>query len=246
MNRFILVFLGLVATPISSYTQISGTSASKIAAMHAFPVDYKAAEFEPTYNYSRNKNDIRGDSISLMSNISWRITYGLTKDVELGFNTGNNFSASCLSTKAKLYESEKLALGALAGVGLSLGNRVIGDEADLLTGYGVGFISTHTLDAKNSLDLNVQYYKSIDSYGSLIINADFGSYSLMDKWLLVAGLGYQSTIANPIVTLYLGVSIETSTNYGVVFAPSITLSGADVHTNPQTYGFGFSFTTFWN
>jgi len=212
MNRVVLVILAFVAFSISGFSQIAGISASKIAAMHSTPVDYKTAEFEPTFNYGRNLYGVRTDSVSIASNVSWRLTYGFSNNLELGFNSVSDFSSACMAAKYRIFEDEKIGFAAMAGLGTGLGNLVIAESNDLLSGYGFGLISTHKFDAKNSLDLNVQYYKNIGSFNSLIINADFGTTAFRDKWLVVAGLGYQTTSATPILTLYLGLSIETIWN----------------------------------
>ncbi len=250
MNRNPALLFAILAfiyfLPSELFSQISGISASKSAAINVFPIPQKYAELEPTFNYSRSKYDFDGDSILLSSSISWRLTYGLTKEVELGLNTSSDFSTTCLSTKVQAYQKDKLALGAMAGFGMNLGNRVSGSDKDFVTGYGAGIIASYDLNPKNSIDLNLQYYKNIGSFDSFIINAEIGSYVLHEKWQLIFGFGYQTTSANPIVTLYPGLAIESAKNFILVFAPAITISGADLHTNPQTFGFGLSFTGIWH
>jgi len=244
--RFILVWVSLVLIASQLHSQISGIAGTKIAAFHAQAVDLHTTEFEPTYNYSRNIYAPASDSVSISSNISWRVSYGLSEKVEVGFNSGGNFSSACIASKVEIYEKEKIGLALMCGVGLQLGNFVKAPGDDLISGYGVGAISTYQIDDKNSIDANVQFYKNNGSFDSFFATVDYGTYSVSDKVLLILGFNYQTTDIDPIISTFLGVSIETAENYALVLSPTFTLSGANILTNPQTYGFGFSYTSLWD
>jgi len=225
--------------------QIGGIAGTKLAAFMAEPLPIANAEFEPTFNYGRSLAGVDSDSIVLSSNMSWRFSYGLTKDVELGFNSMGDFSSVCLSSKVKLYSEDQFGLSAMTGIGLNLGNLTVAEDYQKVYGYGAGLISTYDFNKSHSLDFNLQYYRNVGSFDSMIATLEYGTYSIIDRWLFVIGLNLQTTGLDPILTLNTGVSIETAESYAVVLNPFFTLYGADINTNPQSYGFALSITGIW-
>jgi len=236
--RHLLLILFTITIHHAASAQIAGIAASKVAAINVQPIPVRTAELEPSFNYARNNT--ASDSININSNITWRVTYGATEDIEIGFNAGPGFSNACLSAKMRVYEKDKLAFGIMAGTSIKLGNNNIGADDRLIQGYGLGLISSHVLNEKNSIDLNAQYFSNKGSTDSFIFNGEWGTYSLHEEFQFVIGIGYQTTSANPIVSLYTGFSLENADNYGMVITPTFTLSGADLHTNPQTFGLGLT------
>lgn len=244
LRNFIIIGLILVSNHLIG--QVNGPSASKLTTFNVQPVAKSEAEFEPTWNYSRNLGPFSSDSVVISTNISWRLTYGLFEGVELGISTSSDFSNLCIGSKVTLFEKEKLAMSAMGGMGFNLENKTIASDQSLLSSYAVGLIASYQINDKNSIDANIQTYKTTgDSPTNILMSADWGGYALGDKFQLIFGASYNSSSSSSVVVIYPGFAVEAAENFILVLAPAITLYGADIHGAAQTFGIGLSFTSCW-
>ena len=224
--KSLFILCPLLLMVYAGQAQIMGISASKLSAFNTFPVPHKVAEFEPTFGLNRSSGlwnrggFIGSDTISVAGSINWRLTYGLLEDLELGLNVLSDASYGNFSVKAKIYEQGDLSLGAMAGVGMPLGNRTYAHSDPTIndvSNYVAGLIVSYNMDTLTSVDFNVQYqdyfrdvvesviidagpfsspqeFKRRLTGSTIFINADVGSYVIDDKIQLLLGGGYQSTV----------------------------------------------------
>ncbi len=268
--KILLVFL------LGSYSvsaQLGGISGLKIVTFHPDPIPKKTVEFEPTYNVSRSsgffdRNNFTGsDTINIESNLSWRLTYGLSDRIEVGINFQSDVALGNFDFKIKLNEGDKLRFGAVGGLGVPLGNRSFAFSnpgIDDVTNYTLGLIGTYEIDSISSVDFNflvTDFFRDVYETSALPIpnptqrltgttynmNAEIGSYFLDEGILLVGGLGYYTTAIDELweAGLYgvVGVAIEIYNNYVFTLGATYTVYGIN---QPRTLALGFSFTTIWD
>ncbi len=255
---FVLILLLLLSFSVTG--QIAGIAATKVTAYNATPITKHTAEFEPTYNtfwtdsfWSENQL-IKSDTTNFSSIVNWRISYGLTDDIELGLQTDANVSYSNLAIKAKIYEKDVLALGVMVGVGIPLANRNTDKKnkgINDVSNYGIGVIGSYEINDKNSIDVNVQFQNYFDQLDGILgpaffVSADWGSYSIADNLQIIFSAGYQAgksdNIKNKLFSIYPGISIETAKNFAIAIAASQGIFGKNIE---KGFGLGVSFTTFW-
>lgn len=238
-----LILLTFLGTQLMG--QINGPSASKITSFNVIPVPAQEAELEPTWNYSRNVGSQGSDSINISTSVNWRMTYGLFEGAEVGLSTPSNFSSLCMGYKQRIYKEDKLAMAAMAGMGLNFQNGLVASEDNVLSYYAVGMIAAYDINPKNSIDANVQVYKNIGGTWNMQASADLGSYVIGEKFQLIFGASYNYSSISEVVAIYPGFAIEAADDFILVLAPAITLSGADANGLSQTFGIGLSFTSCW-
>lgn len=245
-----------------SFCQITGISGSKISAFSYDPIPKNIVEFEPTFNitssdqiWDNDSNLTDLDSASVSSSLCWRITYGMTDNIEVGLSVPSDVSAGGLGIKAYLYGDDVFNLTAMAGTNIALGNRIYDKDnpsIDDLSTYGLGLVGSLVFDEKRSIDINFQvqdYFKN-DIEGiptsSYFFNADYGGRGWNDKLLFILGSGYQFNKIDDVTqskwTLFPGVSIEFAENYLIVMNTSFDFAGKNME---KQFGFSLSLTTIW-
>lgn len=239
--------------------QIGGISASKISAFNYIPVPFKTVEFEPTTNLFRSNsifdndgNTISLDTTSVSSSLNWRITYGLTENVEVGLTFPSNMQGGNASIKGYLWGKGIFHLGAMAGIYFPWGNRSFDQNnptSNDIGNYGLGLITSLEWNDRNSTDINIQFQNNFKDHDQLptnsyFINVDHGWYSKDGKVLWILGSGYQYGEVNEQVqskfTLYPGFAWEYPETFLIVIATSFDLFGKNTNKN---IGFGMSLTT---
>lgn len=254
-----LIFLLFILFCQISAAQIAGISASKITAFNYIPVAFKTAEFEPTINLSstdsyfdNDGNSFSTDSLTVNSFLSWRITYGIFENVEVGLNFPANMQGGNTSIKAYLFGDDLFHLAAMAGLYFPWGNRTYDQNnpsANDIGNYGLGLIGSLEWDDRNSTDINFQFQNNFQDHDQLptnsyFVNIDHSLYSKNGKMLWILGSGYQYAKVNNQVqskfTLYPGFAIELPETFLIVIATSFDIAGKN---NSKNIGFGLSLTT---
>ena len=99
MNIKVIIFILAVFICHSLTAQIGGISTTKINTIDVAPIPFQTIEFEPTFGSCRSSsfwdtqgNRIRVDSTTVSSNLSWRVTYGLSEKTEVGLTTTSNIN----------------------------------------------------------------------------------------------------------------------------------------------------------
>ena len=267
-----ILFLILLCS-YSASAQLGGIAGLKIVTFHPDPIPKKTVEFEPTFNVSRSsgffdRSSFTGsDTIEIESNLSWRLTYGLSDRIEVGMNFQSDVVFGNFDFKVKLNDSDKLRFGAVGGLGVPLGNRSFSfsnPSIDDVSNYTLGIIGTYETDSLTSIDFNflvTDYFRDVFEISdmpmpgirqrltgtTLNMSAEVGSYFLAENILLVGGLGYFTTAIDNFWEAGLfgvsGVAIEIYNNYVFTFGATYTLHGIN---QPRTLALGFSFTTIWD
>lgn len=263
LTNITLVSLLFIFSQQISIGQIAGISGSKISAFSYDPIPKHKVEFEPTFNITRDNKfwnedselmDL--DSFVVSSSLCWRITYGLSDNIEVGLSVPSNVSNGSLGIKAYLYGGDVFNLTAMAGTNIALGNRVYDKDnpsIDDLSNYGLGLVGSLVFDEKRSIDINFQiqdYFKNdVDEVptSSYFFNADYGGRALNENLLFILGSGYQFYKTDELTqskwTLYPGISIEYAKNYLIVINTSFDLTGKNME---KQFGFSLSLTTIWD
>lgn len=278
--RLFLLLSFSILFSMSLSAQIGGIGGTKLNTFNTVPLLKKTAEFEPTYNVSRssgfwNRGGFIGeDTITLASNLSWRITYGLSEKVELGMNYQSDVAFGNFDFKVQVKDGELFKLGVMGGLGVPLGNRSFANSnpsIDDVSNFSLGAIASYDIDTITSIDVNFQmtdYFRDafevrvIPSPSPSIpdqtirtrqtgttynIAAEVGSYFLYDGVQLVSGAGYYSTdIDGRWEAGLFGIG-------GVIFEvyDRYVLNFGATYTvlgknQPRTIGLAFSFTTIWD
>jgi len=259
LSKKYLLFTIILFFAHFSFAQIGGISASKISAFNYIPVPFETVEFEPTTNifqsnsiFDNDGNTISLDTPSISSSLNWRITYGLTENIEVGLTFPSSMQGANTSIKAYLWGQGIFHLGAMAGLYFPWGNRNYDKNnptSNDIGNYGLGLVGSLEWDARNSTDINIQFQNNFKDHtqlptNSYFINADHGWYSKNGKVLWIFGSGYQYGKVNDQVqskfTLYPGFAWEFPETFLIVIATSFDISGKNTSKN---IGFGMSLTT---
>ncbi len=269
MKRIVVLFL-LIGT-VNVFGQIAGVSASKLLNVCTDPVPPKTIEFEPSvavgfskgfYNSDSKFNSYlkNQDSLNVASNLSFRFTYGVMKNLEIGFLVPASMNDICIGAKYKFPFSFKKSttFGALAGVNLPLGNKGYRlsenkNNGELFT-YGIagGVIISHFFTKDFSVDFNAVTQKNFPSATNKDFNtsaffagADFGYYFIKGIQAII-GFNYSSFDFNDenlrrySFVLDFGFTIEQAKNFLLVLNTPVTIAGKNID---KTFGFGFALTT---
>ncbi len=248
------------------YSQIGGISASKLTSFSVGTVPQGKIELEPSFSHfnskyywdnDNNKQSIYSttDSIRNISAMSFRFTYGITNNLELGVSVSPDVSMSNWGMRYIIYENKKLGIAAITGMNIPLGNQTIDKKlrlADNLLSLGVGGVMSYNISDNFSTDFTAQYQFRLEESAqqdknAMFLNLDFGYYILNHKLQLATGFGYRGVQDDNgnhnVFTITPGVTIETGKAFIVVlYAPFDVIGKNEVVNN----GFGFALTLLFN
>ena len=261
MKNFILFSLFSLIT-IHLTAQVQGVSAEKLGAINPSTVHLRNVEFEPAFGYlwSKKTFDNNGhlvplsdenDSISILSALGVRFTYGFAKNFEAGGTVNTDLNNFSLGLKYTMFQHEKFSGAAILGTTLS-------NESDIVfrnTGFfgktaslAGGFVFSNKMGKHFSVDYDVQYQNLFDGERSYMdnyyIHADAG-YMLKGVHLLIAGLAYQYNHFKIdredayLLTLNAGAAIMTGRTFILVFDFPFDLIGKNTD---RFNGFTFALT----
>ncbi len=244
--------------------QVSGVSASKLTAVDATLVLAKTLEAEPsfTYLYGRNAFDNNGkiypvssdpDSAVILKYMSFRFTYGVSKNLEIGTFITTNLSSISFGAKYRFVQHRKFSGVALLGINFSNESNFSIRKTGFFgksIGIATGVALTSRFTSRLSLDMSAQYQNSFCYEGSLsndyFLDCDMGYYIFHQTLQLVGGFSFQYShfkTGNPdacLLSFHPGVTIETGKSFIIVFYTPIDLMGKNVG---NFTGFSFAFTT---
>ena len=253
---------GIIIISTSVNAQTGGISASKLATINALPVPERKIEFEPSLStsyctgYFNETGKIMNyynedDSINIESEISIRITYGLTESMEVGLSVPIGADYISAGVKYKFFEAKRLAIAALAGINSSFHSKlpksnIKYEESTLIA---TGFAITWLLNNKFSVDMDSQCQftlkKTSDQHrydGFLDIDAGYYVF----PWLQpVLGVNYgrsEFSLCNSDITMIVlntGFTFEPAEQFLMVINSPLILGGKNTDRN---FGFGFALT----
>ena len=232
---FILLFSG------QCIAQISGINTDKLAAINATTLQEALLEFEPTYSYSRSLGffDQEGSykdyaGIIIGSALSFRATYGVNENWEIGANVSTQVNSLSLGTKYHLLGNDKFGLGVFAGINSDITNgpRTL---SSLERQYVLGLASHYHFSELLSINTSFQYQDSRDYLGSdLFINSEFGYY-INDVVMLIAGFGlskYSNSglASSSLFSFYPGFNYEKK-KFNIALQSQFDLTGKNINSN---------------
>jgi len=173
---------------INLFAQVNGISGGKLSVPDAGTLPVGTFEFEPSFSVSHSNNFFNEHSQAdempgyiVSSSLLFRITTGLSDDLEMGSVLPSTMEQIDLGLKYNLVTSEKIKLSLTGGGTLPAGNKFIEDSNKLDGGnYGaaIGAIFSNQISQRMSLDAMFSYKKI------------FGDYFYHNVIVLGAGLGY--------------------------------------------------------
>lgn len=250
---FLLVALLVVTSNLKA--QVGGISASKLGSFNTETVSKHTIELEPTFSFSFAKKEwnrdsklvniyTNGDSIVKESELGFRMTYGLTNDLEIGVNFLSDAENLSVGLKYNIpLKMKKMSLGLIGGTNIPLGNKSYNPKDELAentTQIALGGVMSYEFNDRNSLDVNLSYQdyfkKTTNKHkNDLFFTADFGHYLKQKNILLITGLVYSySRFDNNDLNVYLltaniGVSLEYAKNFLVILNMPVDLAGKNMH-----------------
>ncbi len=197
MNRYIpfaILFLIFIST--KSIGQVAGVSTDKLAAYNAETLELGLMELEPTFSYARalgyynQEGDFRDyTGVEISSALTFRVSYGITKNLEIAANVATQFNQLGLSAKYYLLGNEKIGFGLLAGINSDITNGPR-DLSSIQRQYVFGITNHYNFTDIFSVSNSIQLQDSQNYLGSdLFLNSEFGYY-IHEELLLIAGFGY--------------------------------------------------------
>ena len=249
-----LIITAITVLPMIHYAQVGGISGSKISASTVDVVDHHKLEFEPSFfHFKANKfwdensnlQDLylNQDSIKWGTSLNFRITYGLFDKFEIGTSISSDLLLIQIGTRYILYNNKNTGLALVGGLNLPLGNKSVSKSlrySNTISKAGGGLVFTGYLNNDFSVDINAQYFSSIEnsidkSTSNIYLNSDFGYYVMLRQLQFIAGFGYQflqyGDFDTQIFTFFPGITVETGKQYIIVLGGLIDLWGKNAIKN---------------
>jgi hypothetical protein len=236
-----LLIITIVAFSINGFGQIGGLSSAKISSLTASVIPDKSIEFEPGFYHSRSSrfwdanSNLQNtystpDSISLITGMYFRVTYGLWNKLEIGVSISNDLSETQWGLRYKLFQNNKLGLAIISGVNLPWGNKPINEKLRVSSNIpkaGLGVVGSFYHSPKLSYDFSAQYLNFLQQpkdkdRGEFIVSFDAGYYIFKNQVQLLGAATYRhvnnTSISHEVLTLTPGFSVETGKNYALALA----------------------------
>ncbi len=243
----ILIFLGFT---ISLHSQIGATlSSNMLVTYDASTIPENTIQLEPTFNHKRSLGyyDNHGDFINttgatIFSNLFYRASYGLTKNLEIGAGINNQLTQLNLAAKYHLIGNERFGLAILSGVNsdITTGVRLL---SSLDKQFIIGLTNQFQINKDLSFNLSLQLqdertYEGLD----LFLNYEL-AYAISNSISLIGGLGYNhysnsNLMSSRLFSLFPGFVIEKN-NFNIVFQGLFDLAGKNAISST---GFSFAIT----
>ncbi|HDR88163.1 MAG TPA: hypothetical protein ENN63_00855 [Bacteroidetes bacterium] len=246
-HKFLISCYILFLSAAATMAQVCGVSASKLGACNATPVPLHSLEFEPVFSslWSRKfwNQDSRimprfesTDSLEHNTSLTFRTTYGINRNAEVGFLLSSNHSQMGMAGKIRFLQTRKNELAWLAGYHYE---RPEGQESNpgrpenISHSAVAGLSWTTFLPANWSVDTDFQWqtdYFQQKTGTQVFFNADAGCF-IKPGLQAILGISYNrgwgdtESGIRELTTLNLGGSIETGENFLLVFGFPVDLYG---------------------
>lgn len=247
MMRKLLIFVTTILS-INTFGQIGGLSSAKLSSLTAAVVPNKTIEFEPGFYHSRSSqywdanSNLQNtysspDSVSLITGMYFRITYGLWDKIELGVSISNDLSQSNWGLRYNFLNNDNVGLAFISGVNLPWGNKSIDERLKVnsnIAKAGFGIVGSIYSTENLSFDFSAQYMQFIKQTankdkGGYYLNFDAGYYILKKQVQIMAATQYSHFNnmgkSHEVLTFIPGFSIETGNNYAIALAFPLDIYG---------------------
>ncbi len=252
MRNLLISLLLVISTTL--FGQIGGLSSSKIISLTAAVLPDKTIEYEPGFflfrasEYWDANSDLQNiysssDSITLVSGMYFRVTYGLWDKLEVGVSISNDLSETQWGIRYKLLQNEKIGLAIISGMNLPWGNKPLSSKLRVSSNIpkvGFGVVGSVYSSTKLSFDFSAQYLNYIqkpddNDRGEFILSLDAGYYILNNQILLLTAANYRLVnnvaISHSVLTIAPGFSVETGRNYAIAIAFPMDVYGKNENKN---------------
>ena len=263
MRRFFQILLFIIISD-NIFSQVGGISNAKINALSFQTVSQNNMEFEPFFGvvYENKAWDQDGnlgnifsdaDSASLNSELGFRFTYGVYKNIEAGFSLPADGSGLSFGMKYQLPVKTKMGIAAIFGFNSQsfngFYNRKSNNPEDIPRIAG-GFVVSYPVNEKFGLDADLQmesYIREDEQLHKQLIffNADAGYY-LLDKQIQPSlGVSYlhsgfeDSGQNSELFVLHAGATIEPAENFVLILYSPLALAGKNTN---KYVAFNFALT----
>ncbi len=264
MKNFLLFFF--IASTLPLFAQIGGLSASKISSYCTTVVGNNTIEFEPSFTstVSRKAWDSNSDmynlystsdSVSRLSAMNFRFTYGLWDKLEIGLSVSSIMSAASIGARYIIVTNDKFGIAAIAGLNMPMGNQTVDKSLRNTSNMykaGLGLVTTYNFSDNLSIDFTGQYSYFLretddNNKGGFYLNSDVGYYVLNKKLQLITGIGFyniKNDIGNhQVLTMYPGIEIAPGGDFLIVMSVPFDVYGRNEAKN---VGFLFALTLTFN
>lgn len=244
----ILLIIAIITISSNTFGQIGGLSASKLSSQTAAVVPNKTIEFEPGFYHSRSSqywdanSNLQNtysspDSVSLITGMYFRITYGLWDKIELGVSISNDLSQSDWGLRYNFLNNDKIGMAIISGVNLPWGNKLIDERLRVnsnIAKAGFGFVGSIYSTENLSFDFSGQYMHFIrqttdNDKGGYYFSFDAGYYIFKKQYQIMAAAEYHhinnNNKAHEVLSFIPGFSIETGNRYIIVIGFPMDIYG---------------------
>lgn len=242
MKIILTIFLLSSIFILTSEAQVSGVSGSKVNAVNAAPIFRHTVEFEPVietgwskrrWNDNWRREDLFSspDSTSRFTSMSYRITYGISEDLEAGVNITGDFEMISFAFKKRFIDNEILGVSFLGGFNYVAGNGIYNLDKirHMHSAIVAGISASYSASERFSLDVDLQFepgiknIRTLNDYSHFYINSDAGWY-INDDLQLVGGFSFSHLVSNNedkpeganIFKLNPGFTVEKGRNFILV------------------------------
>lgn len=242
MIRFISIsiFLLLIVSTTSTIAQVAGVSTDKLAAYNAETLELGLLELEPTFSYARALGyyNQEGDfqdytGVEVSSALTFRVSYGITENLEIAANVATQFNQLGLSAKYYLIGNEKVGFGLLAGINSDISNGPRTLES-IQRQYVVGISNHYNFTDIFSVSSSVQFQDSENYIGNdFFLNSELGYY-IHEELMLIAGLGFSSFSNDElddanVLSFYPGFNFEKK-SFNVALQGQFDFTGKNINS----------------
>lgn len=247
----------LIVTQV--YSQISGISANKLTVQSASVVGKGAIEFEPAFTVMNSKsyfdesgNLLKHNGINTFSSMDFRITAGITDNLEFGTSIPSTIEEVVFGAKYLVYEDTKFSFALSSGVELPAGNKFVADSLAFFENIftaAIGPVFTYNFSESSSLDFTFVFTSALGSkdFSDVLYGGIGWGYLIRDNLQFVAELaGYaclDKKICSGKLSLFPGITYDITENFSFALGFQHDLLGKNEENN---FGYFGAFTISFN
>lgn len=211
-----VIFLNLQA-------QISGLSASKTTTLSATVVNKNSIEYEPSISLINNENNFE-------KSFSWRFTYGLLNNFEIGFSVSSSSDLMGVGAKFLFLNSDLVKVASICGVNFNFIEKNPFDNA------GLGFVTTFDYTKNFSSDFDFHFMTNFCDNKIISFGFDNGLFVGATQIIIGTNYIYYAQEQKSQFIVNQGVTLEAAKNFLIVATVSLEA------LRQRTYGFGLALT----
>ena len=239
--------------------QVVGVSANKLTLLSASILDKGSFEFEPAFSVFNSNNifNERGNlsriaEHNISSSLDFRLTAGLTDNLEVGTSISSNIEEINFGSKYLLINNDDFGFVLSGGFSLPAGNKVLSDSEvrnELLYTATFGPVLSYNISDKSSIDFALSYTTAIGKvkFDDLFYGGIGWGYSFSEKLqavLEVAGYAcFDNELCSGKLSVFPGFTYDIIENFSFAYGFQYDFMGKN-----EDGGFGYfgAFTISFN